>query len=123
MKRLIIVYHTMTGAAQQLATAAHSAASDQVGCSAELVTAAAKRNLPIFLDLYADWCHPCKKLEKETFSHPSVRELLLKYLVVKFNVDQIEGKKLVRLFRVERFPTTLILDAKGREIERIIGEA
>jgi multimeric flavodoxin WrbA len=41
MKRLIIVYHTMTGAAQQLATAAHSAASDEAGCSAELVTAAA----------------------------------------------------------------------------------
>jgi flavodoxin len=29
MKRLLIVYHTMTGAAQQLASAAHSAARDE----------------------------------------------------------------------------------------------
>jgi len=39
MKRLLIVYHTMTGAAQQLATAAYLAASAEEGCSAELLTA------------------------------------------------------------------------------------
>ena len=40
MKRLIIVYHTMTGAAQQLATAAHSGACEEAGCSSDLLTAA-----------------------------------------------------------------------------------
>lgn len=40
MKRLIVVYHTMTGAAQQLASAAYVAASDEAGCSTELLTAA-----------------------------------------------------------------------------------
>ena len=40
MKRLLIVYHTMTGAAQQLASAAFSAARDEEGCSTELLTAA-----------------------------------------------------------------------------------
>ena len=40
MKRLIIVYHTMTGASQQLASAAYSAASDEAGCTTELVAAA-----------------------------------------------------------------------------------
>ena len=40
MKRLIIVYHTMTGAAQQLATAAHSGAREEAGCNSDLLTAA-----------------------------------------------------------------------------------
>jgi NAD(P)H-dependent FMN reductase len=40
MKRLIIVYHTMTGASQQLASAAYSAASDEAGCTTEFVAAA-----------------------------------------------------------------------------------
>ncbi len=40
MKHLLIVYHTMTGAAQQLATAAHAAANDEGGCAAELIMAA-----------------------------------------------------------------------------------
>lgn len=39
MKRLIIVYHTMTGAAQQLATAAHAGASAEAGCAATLIKA------------------------------------------------------------------------------------
>ncbi|HYM47393.1 MAG TPA: NAD(P)H-dependent oxidoreductase [Burkholderiaceae bacterium] len=41
MKRLLIVYHTMTGAAQQLATAAHAQARDEIGCTTELMMAAA----------------------------------------------------------------------------------
>ena len=41
MKRLLIVYHTMTGAAQQLANAAHAAASDEAGCNVTLLSAAA----------------------------------------------------------------------------------
>lgn len=41
MKRLLIVYHTMTGAAQQLAQAAHAAATVEAGCSTTLVCAAA----------------------------------------------------------------------------------
>ncbi|MEO8188355.1 MAG: NAD(P)H-dependent oxidoreductase [Burkholderiaceae bacterium] len=40
MKRLIIVYHTMTGAAQQLASAAYLAARDDADCTTELLTAA-----------------------------------------------------------------------------------
>ncbi|MDQ3188873.1 MAG: NAD(P)H-dependent oxidoreductase [Pseudomonadota bacterium] len=39
MKRLLIVYHSMTGAARQLATAAHAAACDEVECRTEIVRA------------------------------------------------------------------------------------
>lgn len=39
MKRLLIVYHSMTGAAQQLARAAHSAASDEAACGVDLIAA------------------------------------------------------------------------------------
>lgn len=76
---------------------------------------------PLFIDLYAVWCFPCKKLERETFSHPSMHKLLKKYLVVKFNIDKPEGKKLVRRYRINRFPTTLMIAPSGREIERIVG--
>lgn len=40
MKRLLIVYHSMTGAAHQLAAAAHQAASAESGCEARVVPAA-----------------------------------------------------------------------------------
>lgn len=41
MKLLLIVYHSMTGAAQQLATAAHAGASEEAGCAAKLIKAEA----------------------------------------------------------------------------------
>ncbi len=82
---------------------------------------AKRRKKNIFLDLYAVWCYPCKKLERETFSHPTVRKLLKSYLAVKFNIDKSEGKKLVRRYRIHRFPTTLMIAPNGREIERIVG--
>ncbi len=85
------------------------------------VAEAKKQKRNIFLDLYADWCFPCKKLERETFSHPSVNKVLKKYLVVKFNIDKPEGRKLVNRFRVARFPTTLMINHNGREIERVVG--
>ncbi|MCB9638441.1 MAG: thioredoxin family protein [Myxococcales bacterium] len=86
-----------------------------------VVREASKLNRPIFLDLYAVWCHPCKKLERETFSHPSIAKLLDKFLVVKFDIDRPVGKSIVYRYRISRFPTTLILDPQGREIERIVG--
>jgi NAD(P)H-dependent FMN reductase len=39
MKRLLIVYHSMTGAAQQLAAAAHRGASEEAQCEAALLPA------------------------------------------------------------------------------------
>jgi len=41
--------------------------------------------------------------------------------VVKFNVDKPEGKRLARRFRVRYYPTTLMLNSDGREVERVIG--
>lgn len=86
-----------------------------------VVATARSRKQPIFLDLYADWCVPCKKLERETFSHPTVHPVLKKYLVVKFNIDKPEGRRLARRFRVRFYPTTLMLNSDGREVERVIG--
>lgn len=88
---------------------------------AQAINAAKALQQPIFLDLYADWCYPCKKLERLTFSHPSIAKLLDHYLVVKFNIDKPSGKRLVRRFRVRRFPTTLMLNADGKELERVVG--
>ena len=82
---------------------------------------AKKLKKPIFLDLYADWCHPCKKLARETFPYPSISRLLKHYLVVKFNIETPYGRALLRHYRVRRFPTTLMLDSNGRELERVVG--
>ncbi len=48
----------------------------------------AKHGKKLFIDVYTNWCGPCKWLDKNTFSHPVIQEKLAAYFIpVKFNAE------------------------------------
>lgn len=72
--------------------------------------------IPVLLDLWAEWCAPCRLLT------PIIEEIALevagKVKVGKLNVDDnpITADK----YKVQGIPTLLVLE-NGREIKRMVG--
>lgn len=83
---------------------------------------ASNGNKVIITDLYTDWCKWCKLMDEHTFSDPKVVAESGKYVYLKLNAEKdADGVELQRRFSVLAYPTILLLDQSGEEIDRING--
>jgi thioredoxin-related protein/YHS domain-containing protein len=73
----------------------------------------------VLIHFYTDWCGPCVKLERDVFPRPDVSRAISDYFVpVKIDADR--SRDLARKYRVDRFPTDIILDSSGRVLLRAV---
>jgi len=81
---------------------------------------AKKENKLVLLDFWAIWCVWCIKADRESFPHPAVEEVLLKYFViVKIDVDRYP--ELQSRYGARALPTVVILDKNGERLGEIVG--
>jgi thiol-disulfide isomerase/thioredoxin len=77
----------------------------------------------IFLDCYTSWCKPCKVMEKEVFTNDSVADFYnTNFINVKYDMEKGIGQALNQKYAVTGYPTLLILDYRGLEVYRNLGE-
>lgn len=75
----------------------------------------------VFVDVGAYWCPPCRKLDEEVFIRPEVGEALGRgFVAVHVDAEKGEGPELVARYRVQAYPTLLVLAAEGLEKGRIV---
>lgn len=112
----------------------------------EALAAQKKTPKKIMMDVYTNWCGPCKMLDKNTFHNKDVVEYVNKnYYAVKFNgegnsVVNFNGKEyknpnykeelknrrnsaheLTRVLGIRAYPTIVYFNEKGEKIQPISG--
>jgi len=91
--------------------------------STDLYTSLAKaKKKYVLADIYTDWCGWCKRLDRDTFSNPQMMSYLnSKYLCVKVNAENANGKPVAAKYKVGGFPCALVFDPSGKFIGKLSG--
>lgn len=80
---------------------------------------AKKEGKPLFVLLYADWCHWCKRTQAESLTDPRIGKLMDKFVWMKLNSDK--ERKYKQEFGQDGFPMMVILRPDGTVAEKIDG--
>jgi len=76
----------------------------------------------VVVDVYTDWCGWCKKMDEVVYTDRSVAGLGARDVFVKANAeDHGSGQAIARKFGVDRYPTTLLIDRRGKLLDTIHG--
>lgn len=100
----------------------------------EILSLAKEEGKPIFIDYYATWCAPCKKMDQEVYTSALVQAVMKEqFIAVKVQTDSsskdnaitkdfyAEAARLVRMHHIRAYPTLVVVSAEGKLLHRFSG--
>lgn len=92
----------------------------------EAMSKAANKEQPklILIDCFTTWCIPCIEMAQMEFPKKIAGDYFNpRFVSVKFDMEKGEGLEIGKKYNVKGYPTFLILNAEGKEINRIVGKS
>lgn len=81
---------------------------------------AKKQKKLILMDFTASWCPACIRLDHETFKNKSFKKVAPFFVLLKLDVDLDKNQELREQYSVNAFPTLIVADSDGVEIQRLL---
>lgn len=83
------------------------------------VAQAKRENKPLVLDFHAEWCIPCKQMEKSVFPEPKVAAQLKQVLFVRIDTDK--EPELTQKLGVVGLPDIRFVTPTGKIVNKTVG--
>lgn len=88
----------------------------------EALDKAKAENKTIFIDAYAEWCGPCKRMAANTFPNPAVGALFnANFVCMKLDMEKDESVDFRKSFTPSAYPTLFFVDANNKLVHRAVG--
>lgn len=105
---------------------AYNAQASSIPWAKDLTSAferAKNEKKPVLTYLFTDWCSFCKQMESDTLKDPLLtRDMADEYVWVRLNAEKDPvGERLRAEFQLVGYPTIVIMDPQGSEIDRLQG--
>ncbi len=79
---------------------------------------------PIFIDMWAPWCHTCLAMKQEVMVDPSLAPFLDRFVWLEIDTDRPVNAKLLTRLRIDVWPTFYILSPEKEAVQaRHLGAA
>jgi tetratricopeptide (TPR) repeat protein len=88
---------------------------------AQVLQRAKQENKYVFIDFYATWCGPCKRLDEVTYPDAKASELLNSMIPVKWDAEKEPWIALAKQYKVSAYPTLIVIAPDGKEVDRHLG--